>query len=176
MDTTDIVIIGAGVVGLAITAELSGRFPERSIVLFERNSKCGQETSSRNSEVIHAGIYYPRDSLKANLCITGNQMLYRFCDEHDIPLQRLGKLIVATTDRERTALEELLIRGSANGVNDLRMLGRDETARLEPHIPACAALWSPSTGTVDSHRLMSCLEGLAARNGTLLSYRHEVIG
>lgn len=175
MDKVDILIVGAGVVGLSIAAELSQKFDGRSIMIIERHGKFGQETSSRNSEVIHAGIYYPEGSLKARLCVEGNELLYDFCREWDIPHQRLGKLIVAMADDEIPALETLLAQGSKNGVSDLQLIFKNQLVKLEPNISAVAAVYSPSTGIIDSHRLMMRLEWLAEKGGTMFAYHHEVI-
>ena len=174
MDKTDITIIGAGVVGLAVAAELSALFPDQSIVLLERHDSFGQETSSRNSEVVHAGIYYPQGSLKARLCIEGNRLLYDFCKTWDVPCKRCGKLIVANTDEEVATLSSLITRGSENGVMDLQMLDRPRVAAMEPHIRAVQAIFSPSTGIVDSHQLMARLEWLALKRNVMCAYKHEV--
>lgn len=176
MEEVEILIIGAGVVGLAIAAELSKQFEDRSLVLLERHSKFGQETSSRNSEVIHAGIYYPTGSLKAKLCVEGNQRLYQFCEEWKIPHQRLEKLIIARNENEIPVLESILAQGQSNGVTDLELLDKDQIVKLEPNIRAVAAVLSPSTGIIDSHSLMLRLEWLALEQGAVIAYNHEVIG
>lgn len=176
MDQVDVLIIGAGVVGLAVAAELSKQFNDISLVLLERHSKFGQETSSRNSEVIHAGIYYPTGSLKAKLCVEGNRRLYQFCQEWEIPHQRIGKFIIARNEKEIPALESLLAQGQMNGVKDLELLDRDQISELEPNIRAVAALLSPSTGIIDSHKLMLRFEWLALEQGAIIAYNHEVIG
>ncbi|HZK85982.1 MAG TPA: NAD(P)/FAD-dependent oxidoreductase [Desulfosporosinus sp.] len=176
MEKVDVLIIGGGVVGLAVAAELSRRFNDISLVLIERHSKFGQETSSRNSEVIHAGIYYPTGSLKAKLCVEGNRRLYRFCQEWEIPYQRIEKLIIARNEKEIPALESLLAQGQKNGVKDLILLDRDQITELEPNIKATTAILSPSTGIIDSHKLMSTLERLALEQGAIIAYNHEVIG
>lgn len=176
MDKVDVLIIGGGVIGLAVAAELSKQFNDISLVLLERHSKFGQETSSRNSEVIHAGIYYPTGSLKAKLCVEGNQRLYQFCREWEIPHQRIGKLIIARNEKEIPALESLLAQGRKNGVKNLELLNRDQVALLEPNISAAAAILSPSTGIIDSHKLMLRLEWLALEQGAIIAYNHEVIG
>lgn len=175
MDKTDFFIIGGGVVGLAIAAELAARFHERSIVLFERHQKFGRETSSRNSEVLHAGIYYSEGSLKAGLCVKGIRLLYDFCSKLDVPHKRSGKLIVADTEEEILSLESLMVRGRENGVGDLQFLDSAQISELEPNIQATAAIFSPSTGIVDSHQLMSRLEWLAGKGGAIMAYQHEVI-
>ncbi len=173
-DKVDIVIIGAGVVGLAVAAELSAQQPGRSIVVLEKNEAFGRETSSRNSEVIHAGIYYPSGSLKARLCVEGKELLYHFCEKWDIPHRRCGKLIVANTREEKVSLDALLEKAAANGVTDLEELERAELKRLEPHIRAECALYSPSTGIINSHSLMARLEQNALQNGALPAYCHLV--
>ena len=162
--------------GLAAAAHLAERFPDSSVTVLERHEGFGRETSSRNSEVIHAGIYYPPGSLKARLCVEGNRLLYAFCRAGGVPHLRIGKLIVAATDSEAAVLESLLERGRQNGVPGLRMLGRRETAGYEPHVSAVAALYSASTGVLDCHRLMARLELLAAGCRAVLAYRHEVTG
>ncbi|MCB8815177.1 NAD(P)/FAD-dependent oxidoreductase [Desulfosporosinus shakirovi] len=176
MEKVEILIIGAGVIGLAIAAELSKQFDDGSVVLLERHSKFGQETSSRNSEVIHAGIYYPTGSLKAQLCVEGNQKLYQFCHEWEIPHKRIGKLIIARNEEEIPALESILAQGRKNGVNDLELLDKDQITKLEPNIRAAAGLFSPSTGIIDSHKLMLRLEWLALAQGSIVAYNHKVIG
>jgi len=175
MDQTDFLIIGAGVVGLAIASEISERFPKSTVMLLEKHPKFGQETSSRNSEVIHAGMYYPENSLKAKLCVEGNHLMYEFCKKWNIPHQRIGKIIVANTDKEVSTLESILIQGKKNGVYDLKILNHSEIAALEPEICAKAAVLSPSTGTVDSHSLMKRLEQMALNRKTIIAYKHEVL-
>ncbi len=168
------VIVGAGVVGLAVAAELSASLAGKAIVVMERHNKFGQETSSRNSEVIHAGMYYSAGSFKARLCVEGNRRLYRFCEAWGIPHERLGKLIIARTAEEVPVLESILNQGLANGVNDLELLEAGQVRQLEPHVAAVAAVFSPSTGIIDSHALMSRLEYLARHRGAMFAYRHEV--
>src|SRR3989339_412037 len=172
MDKVSVTIIGAGVVGLAIAAELSKKYTD--IVLLEKENSFGQGTSSRNSEVIHAGIYYPKDSLKAKLCVEGNKLLYSFCQKNNIPHVRLGKLIVAMDQHEVGQLEELEAKAKANGVNDLRWMSAQEISAMEPAVKACRALFSPSTGIIDSHVLMKVLERQAQDNGCLLSYGSQL--
>lgn len=176
MEKVDLLIIGAGVVGLAVATELSKQFNDKSLVLLEQHSKFGQETSSRNSEVIHSGIYYPTGSLKAKLCVEGNQRLYQFCREWEIPHKRLGKLIIARDENEIPALESILAQGRKNGVTDLELLARDQITKLEPNIRAFAAILSPSTGILDSHKLMLRLEWMALAQGAIVAYNHTVIG
>jgi L-2-hydroxyglutarate oxidase LhgO len=165
----DIAIIGAGVVGLAVAEELSKRF--RDVLLLEKNESHGQETSSRNSEVIHAGIYYPEGSLKAALCIEGRKLLYEACEKRGIRYHRLGKLIVATNAEEEEALHGLQGKAHANGVDDVLMLSGRVVHSLEPEVMASAALLSPSTGIIDSHGLMRALFIGATGNGVTAVFR-----
>jgi L-2-hydroxyglutarate oxidase LhgO len=144
-------------------------------VLFEKHETFGRETSSRNSEVIHAGIYYPADSLKARLCVEGRALLYDFCDRYGISYNRCGKLIVANNAQESASLDDLLARASANGVIDLQDLSAAQVKRLEPNIRAERALLSPSTGVIDSYGLMVRLEQIALQNGVLPAYCHTLI-
>jgi L-2-hydroxyglutarate oxidase LhgO len=172
MDKVSVTIIGAGVVGLAIAAELSKKHSD--IVLLEKESSFGQGTSSRNSEVIHAGIYYPKDSLKAKLCVEGNKLLYAFCQKNSIPHARLGKLIVAMNENEMGQLTELEKKARANGVNDLQWLNGSEVEAYEPAVKAVGALFSPSTGIIDSHALMKVLERQAQNNSCLFAYGSQL--
>ena len=166
MDTLDVVVVGAGVIGLAVARALA--LAGREVVVLERNSRIGEETSSRNSEVIHAGIYYPKDSLKAVLCVRGKQLLYAYCEEKSIPHRRCGKLIVALADEQAGQLDSIRTRALANRVRDVQMLSAAEAAALEPGVRCTAALFSPSTGIVDSHSLMLALQGdLEAAGGSV---------
>lgn len=174
MEETDVTIIGAGVVGLAIAAYVSQS--NKRVVVAEKNPTFGQETSSRNSEIVHSGIYYPPNSLKARLCLEGRQLLYKFCEEGNIPHKRFGKLIVATNDKETAGLEDLIKRGEGNGVEELSLLTGNEIKKIEPRISAVCAIYSPSTGIVDTHRLMKRLEHLAKDKGAIFAYGCEVIG
>ena len=169
-----IAIIGAGVVGLAIAAELART--ERGVFVFEKNGSFGLETSSRNSEVIHAGIYYPEGSLKATLCTQGNRLLYDFAAEHGVAHRRTGKLIVAVDEGEFGQLEELHRQAQRNGVPGLEMVSRAEVKRLEPNVEAAAAILSPSTGIIDGHGLMRTLNGLARERGADFIFDAEVGG
>ena len=156
-------IIGAGAVGLAVAGELSQR--QGGILILDRNPSFGQETSSRNSEVIHAGIYYARDSRKAALCVAGRQLLYAHCQAHRIPHRRCGKLIVATEPAEEGVLASIQQRALENGVDDLEMVGAGRIKAMEPNVKASAALFSPSTGIIDSHRLMRSYLARANKQG-----------
>ena len=170
----NITIIGAGVVGLAIAEELSRHFD--SILLLEKNESQGQETSSRNSEVIHAGIYYPEGSLKASLCVEGRKLLYEACEKRGIPHKRIGKLIVATSPAEEQALLELQAKAQNNGVDDLLFLSGRVVHSLEPDVIASAGLLSPSTGIIDSHSLMRALLVGSTGNGVTAVFRSAVTG
>lgn len=174
MEKTEITIVGAGIIGLACAAELSKEF--NGIVVVERNSSFGQETSSRNSEVIHAGIYYPVGSLKARLCVEGKGLLYSYCRQHSIAYSKMGKLIVATNTKELKRLEELLENGLKNGVSDLRLLSNEEVRKLEPQIDAIGAIYSPSTGIFDSSGLMKSLESESQSRKVKISYCTELVG
>lgn len=167
-------MVGAGVVGLACARELALR--GREVLVVEAADGIGTENSSRNSEVVHAGIYYAKGSLKARLCVAGRDLLYDYCRSRGIPHRRLGKLIVATEEAEVSQLTSLEARGEANGVADLELLDRGETLRLEPALRAVAALHSPSTGIVDSHALMLAFRGEAEDAGAMLAFRCPVLG
>ncbi len=169
-----IAIIGAGVVGLAIALELART--ERGVFVFEKNRSFGLETSSRNSEVIHAGIYYPEGSLKGTLCTEGNRLLYDFAAEHGVVHRRTGKLIVAVDESELGQLEELYRKARRNDVPGLEMVSRAEVKRLEPNVEAAAAILSPSTGIIDGHGLMRALSGLARERGADFIFDAEVTG
>ncbi len=165
-------VIGAGVVGLAIGARLSEYMD--GVFILEKNDRFGQETSSRNSEVIHSGIYYPTGSLKASLCVEGNKILYDYCLDHEVQHRKLGKLIVATTVEEVAKLDTILRQSQVNGVADgYRMTGA-EVAEMEPQVNALAALFFPSTGIIDSMGLMISLARDCAVNQATMVYRSEV--
>jgi L-2-hydroxyglutarate oxidase LhgO len=170
----EITIIGAGVIGLAIAEEVSKE--HSNVFLIEKHHSFGQETSSRNSEVIHAGIYYTKDSLKARLCVEGKRLLYDFCKKFDVPYNNCGKLIVATTWEEIPVIESIRQNAIRNGVNDLEVLDQEQIAEMEPHIFALKALFSPSTGIIDSHSLMKQFETNTINNGGQIVYGSEVTG
>ena len=174
MEQIEAVVIGAGVVGLACARALAGRGIET--VILEQHDAFGTETSARNSEVIHAGIYYPTGSLKAALCVAGRDVLYAFCAERGIAHRRCGKLVVATDDSQLSKLEALYRQGLANGVDDLRLIGAGEARAMEPNLACVAAIHSPSTGIFDSHAYMLALLGDAERDGTALAVRSKVSG
>lgn len=157
MDRVDVVVIGAGVVGLAVARALALR--GREVMVLEAADAIGTGTSSRNSEVIHAGIYYPQGSLKARLCVKGKALLYAYCAERGIGHSRCGKLIVATQASQVAQLQAIIDKAAANGVHDLQRLTREQAQALEPNLACVAAVSSPSTGIVDSHGLMLALQG-----------------
>jgi L-2-hydroxyglutarate oxidase LhgO len=171
---TEITIIGAGVIGLAIAEQVSGE--HKNVFLIEKHLSFGQETSSRNSEVIHAGIYYTRNSLKAKLCVEGKWLLYDYCKKYEVPYRNCGKLIVATSEKEIDVIEGIRQTAIRNGVNDILMFGKEQIAELEPNIFAVKAIYSPSTGIVDSHALMKQYETNAINNGCQIVYGSEVTG
>jgi L-2-hydroxyglutarate oxidase LhgO len=165
LDTANVVVIGGGVVGLAIAAEISRRFDD--VFLLEALPRFGLGASTRNSSVIHAGIYYPTGSLKARHCLEGSRLLYDFCAQNKVSHRRIGKLIVAS-DSEYPALEALLRRGLENGVEGLEIVGHDVIARLEPEVVSPVAIYSPNTGVVDTEGLIAALARVATSNGAHL--------
>lgn len=171
---TDCVVIGAGVVGLAIARILAQA--GRDVVVIEAADAIGTGTSSRNSEVIHAGLYYTPGSLKARFCVAGKAMLYEYCTSHGIAHRRLGKLIVATDDSQRTTLDQIRARSIACGVTDLEELTGSQAQALEPDLNCVAALLSPSTGIIDSHGLMLALQGDAETAGAMIAFNTPVLG
>lgn len=172
MDNVNILIIGAGVVGLSVAKALSVEFED--VVLVEKEKTFGRHTSSRNSEVIHSGIYYPQESLKAKLCVQGCDMLYNFAREYGIQFNNCGKLIVATSEKEISELYRLKENGEKNGVKNLRILEKEECNDLEPQINALKALRVESTGIIDTHKLMAKLESKAEENDVFMVYGMEV--
>ena len=174
MERVDCIIIGAGVVGLALARQLA--LSGREVVVLESEGRIGTGISSRNSEVIHAGIYYPAGSLKARLCVAGNRALYAYCAAHGVAHRRCGKLIVATDASQVEALRQLQVRAAANGVLDLQWLGATEVHSLEPRLHCTAALLSPSTGIVDSHGLMRALRMEAEGAGASVVLKSPVLG
>jgi L-2-hydroxyglutarate oxidase LhgO len=167
MEQVDCVVIGAGVVGLAIARQLA--MAGREVLICEAEGQIGQHCSSRNSEVIHAGLYYPTGSLKARLCVQGRAMLYRYCAERHIPHQRIGKLLLANTAADLPRLQDIARRAAANGVDDLQWLDAAGVRALEPQLHAHAALLSPSTGIIDSHALLQALLADAEAHGAQLA-------
>ena len=174
MDEVECVVVGAGVVGLAAARALA--LAGYEVVVLDRASTIGFETSSRNSEVIHSGIYYPKDSLKARACVDGRRRLYAYCRDHGVAHAQTGKLIVASHEAELPALERITAAASANGVDDVERLGPAEARRLEPEVACVAALLSPSTGIIDSHALMLAYQGEAEGAGAAVVLRTPVLG
>lgn len=174
MERIDCVVIGAGVVGLACARALA--LAGREVIVLEAAGAIGTETSSRNSEVIHAGIYYPPDSAKAVLCVQGKALLYRYCEAHGVAHRRCGKLIVATEPGQVASLHRIRAHAAANGVHDLRLLAADEAHAMEPQLRCVAALYSPSTGIIDSHALMLAFQGEAEDRGAALALHSPVRG
>ena len=172
MDEIECVVIGAGVVGLAIARALAER--GREVIVLEASEAIGTGTSSRNSEVIHAGLYYPRGSLKATLCVRGREMLYEYCAERGVPHQRCGKLLVATARNQLPQLAAIEARGKENGVLDLIRLSGADAQELEPALHCEAAVFSPQTGIVDSHQLLLALQGDAERGGAVCAFHSPV--
>src|ERR1700748_1050174 len=174
MDRVECVVVGAGVVGPAIARRLAQAGLE--VVVLEAAEGIGTVTSSRNSEVIHAGIYYPAGSLMARMCVAGKRALYDYCRDHGIPHRRCGKLIVATSPTETEKLQSIRAHAEANGVADLQTLGRDAARALEPALHCEAALLSPSTGIIDSHAYMLALRGNAEDAGAAFAFHTPLLG
>jgi L-2-hydroxyglutarate oxidase LhgO len=168
VEQVDCVVVGAGVVGLAVARALA--LAGREVLVLEATDAIGTQTSSRNSEVIHAGIYYPQGSLKAQLCVQGKQRLYAYCAERGIGHRRCGKLIVATSPQQVGQLQGIIAMAAANGVDDLVLLTRDEARALEPALECVAAVHSPGTGIVDSHGLMLALQGDLENAGGMVAF------
>ena len=169
MERLDAVVIGAGVVGLAVARALA--LSGREVVILEAEDAIGTHTSSRNSEVIHAGIYYPKGSLKARACVEGRALLYEYCEAHGVPHRRSGKLIVAADDSQLPELEKIQQKAHANGVTDVVWMTRAQALALEPELACVAALYSPSTGIIDSHALMLAYLGDAEAHGAMLALK-----
>lgn len=173
MEQVDCVIIGAGVIGLAVAREMA--LQGRETILLERESAFGTISSARNSEVIHAGIYYPKGSLKAKLCVEGNGLLYEYCRSHQVATQPYGKLIVAADDAQINDLQAILYKAQNNGVPEIKMISGDEARALEPNLACSAALLSSSTGIVDSHGYMLSLLGGFEDAGGMIAYQSPLI-
>jgi L-2-hydroxyglutarate oxidase LhgO len=173
MADTPLTIVGAGVVGLAVAARLAPRHPE--LVVLERRDRHGTETSSRNSEVVHGGMYYPTGSAKARLCVRGRALLYEACDRLGVPYRKTGKVIVAATDAETAEAERLYSLGCANGV-PLELVTGARCRALEPAVSAVAGVLSPETGIVSAHGLMDAFLAEARRGGAILQPRAELVG
>jgi len=171
-EPVDCAIIGAGVVGLAIARELA--MAGREVIVLEAADAIGTHTSSRNSEVIHAGLYYPKGSLKARFCVAGKSLLYDYCASHGVPHNNIGKIVVAVTADEIGTLKSYVQKAEANGVIDLRWLSREELRDLEPAVNCVAGFLSPSTGIVDSHALMLACQGDAENSGAAVVFKSPV--
>src|SRR5690348_12020686 len=173
MDQANILIIGGGVVGCAIARAVSARWQD--VFLVEQNPKLGMATSSRNSGVIHSGIYYPKNSLKARHCIEGNRLTYEFCKKHNVPFRHTGKLVVAANEHEEADLEALKKKGEENGVEGLRLVGPTEIRKREPHIAGAAAIEVPSTGIVSAEELVHAYARIATSQGANVVTRARVV-
>jgi L-2-hydroxyglutarate oxidase LhgO len=173
MDSVDCVVVGAGVVGLAIARRLAQA--GREVIVLEAAEGIGTVTSSRNSEVIHAGIYYKAGSLMARLCVSGKRALYRYCDEHGVPYRNCGKLIVATSAKETEKLEGIRAHAEANGVEGMELLSARAAQALEPALACEAALLSRSTGIIDSHAFMLSLRGDAEAAGAAFAFHTPLV-
>ena len=170
----EVVVVGAGVVGLAVAQALARS--GREVVVLERNLLIGAETSSRNSEVIHAGIYYRAGSEKAGLCVRGKELLYAHCQAHNVPHKNCGKLIVATGDDQFATLRNYQEQSMRNSAGELRWVEQRELNELEPAVEAVAAVYSPTTGIIDSHQYMLSLQGLLESHGGMIAFETEVTG
>jgi len=173
MDQANILIIGGGVVGCAIARAVSARWQD--VFLVEQNPKLGMATSSRNSGVIHSGIYYPKNSLKARHCIEGNRLTYEFCKKHNVPFRHTGKLVVAANGHEEADLAALKKKGEDNGVEGLRLIGPAEIRKREPHITGAAAIEVPSTGIVSAEELVHAYARVATGQGASIVTRARVV-
>lgn len=168
MTQTDCIVIGAGVVGLAVAAKLAES--GREVIVIEQHKAIGTEVSSRNSEVIHAGIYYPTQSLKAKMCVRGKALLYEHCEYYNVPFKRCGKIIVATSKAEIPIIESYVSQAKKNGVDDLCWLGKAELHDLEPNLEGFSGVLSPSTGVIDSHQFMVSLQGILESEGGVIAF------
>ncbi|MBM3492498.1 MAG: NAD(P)/FAD-dependent oxidoreductase [Alphaproteobacteria bacterium] len=171
-DWLDAVVVGAGVVGLAVARRLA--LAGLEVIVLEQAETIGSETSSRNSEVIHAGIYYSKDSLKALTCVAGKQQLYAYCESRKVPHRRCGKLVVASDQGEVALLEGIRLKAAANGVTDLRFLTQAEIGAMEPELQVTGALFSPTTGIIDSHALMLAYQGEAEAHGAVVAFHSRL--
>jgi L-2-hydroxyglutarate oxidase LhgO len=172
MDEVTVTIIGAGVVGLAIAAELSKKISD--IIVLEKHDSFGRETSSRNSEVIHSGIYYPKDSLKAKLCIEGAELLYQLCERYSVPFKKTGKCIIACDQSEFGSLQKLFNNGKSNGVKNIALIDKGKLEDLKIPVHGIAAIYLPSTGIIDSHALMNHLARFAEEHNVTIAYNSKV--
>lgn len=174
MEKVDCVVVGAGVIGLAVARALA--LAGREVIVLEAHDCIGSEISSRNSEVIHAGIYYPAGSLKALFCVKGRRQLYQYCDEHNVPFKRCGKYIIATDAKQQPQLRTMMEKAHINGVNDMVFLDKTEMRRRQPNVKCVSALWSPSTGIIDSHGYMLALQADLENTGGIVVFNTTVIG
>ena len=172
----DVVVVGAGIVGLATALELSTRRPDITVAVVDKESAPGRHQSGHNSGVLHAGVYYKPGSLKAQLCVDGKQRMERFADEHGIGYETCGKLIVAVSDDELGRLDDLRDRGTANGVAGLRMVGPEEMREIEPHVRGVRAMFVPGTGIIDFSAVTQKLADLLSARGCGLYFNSEVVG
>jgi L-2-hydroxyglutarate oxidase LhgO len=172
MERLDCVVIGAGVIGLAVARAMA--LAGRDVIVLEAHDCIGSETSSRNSEVIHAGIYYPAGSLKARFCVQGKDQLYQYCAERNVPFKRCGKFIIATSEHQQPELQTILEKARINGVDDIVTVDKAEMQRREPHLNCVSALWSPSTGVIDSHAYMLALQGDLENAGGNIVFNSKV--
>jgi L-2-hydroxyglutarate oxidase LhgO len=172
MESANIVIIGAGVVGLAVAAKVSEN--NEGVYVFEKNSRYGQETSGHNSAVIHSGIHYPKNSLKAKLCVKGNVIIYELCEKYRIPFKKLGKMTVAIDEEEVNELDKLMKQGTDNGVEGLEFLTGEDVRKLEPNVEVEKALLTPTTGILEPDELMNHFYAQARKNNATLATETEV--
>jgi len=168
-----IAVIGAGVVGLAITRELTKYY--ENIIVIEKNEKSGQETSSRNSEVIHSGIYYPQNSLKAELCVKGQKIIYNYCDQRNIDYKKCGKYIIATNKEQEQKLEQIYSNAIKNGVSNLKIISKNQFNKAEPNVFATKAIHFPESGIIDSYYLIKSLEAEILNSNNYIVYNTEVV-
>lgn len=172
MEKVDCIVVGAGAIGLAVAARLSEA--NREVIIVERNTVIGAETSSRNSEVIHAGIYYKNNSNKAIMCVEGRRLLYDFCDLHHVPYKKCGKIIVASSQKQLSTIKDYVNNAKSNGVNDLVWLTQKEIKSLEPEVDCVGGVLSPSTGIINSHDYMLKLQAIFENNGGVIAFGEKV--
>ncbi len=172
MEKADCIVVGAGVIGLAVARALA--LAGREVLVLEAHDRIGSEISSRNSEVIHAGIYYPAGSLKAKFCVQGRKQLYKYCEEYQVPFKRCGKYVIATDEKQQSNLQPILEKARNNGVEDIAYLDKKEMQRREPQVKCVSALWSPSTGLIDSHSYMLALQADLENAGGIIVFNTRV--
>jgi L-2-hydroxyglutarate oxidase LhgO len=171
-----VLVIGGGAVGLSVAGAIARRGLGRSVLLAERHAKLGWETSSHNSEVVHASVYYPQQSLKARLCLRGNRMMYELCERHGIPHKKTGKLLVPRSPEEVRLLPRVLATALGSGGEGVRLVHKAEIRDLEPNVEADAAIYCPTTGIVDSHALLQHYEAEALSHGVDIARNAEIVG